>query len=57
MDHNGRSLTRPATPQAFRVAGGRYSFTPPVEAVEEVVLPTRLREEKVTVREMPAVRR
>jgi hypothetical protein len=55
MDRNGNpSLTRPATPQAFRM--GRYSFVPQA-APEEITLPTRLREDKVTVREMPAARR
>jgi len=41
MDRNGRpSLTRPDTPQAFKVAG-RYSFIPPKDE-EEVKVPARL---------------
>lgn len=58
MDSKGRpTLTRPATPQAFKLSNGRYSFVNPNDQTEAVELPNRLREEKITVREMFAVRR
>ena len=62
MNHNGRCLTRPATPQAFKVSKdsepllcGRYSFINPSEPVEEVsagaVTPLRAAKLPVRLRE------
>lgn len=58
MDRFGNaSLTRPATPKAFKVAGtGRYSFVTEQE-VETVEIPDRLRTENVPVRDMHATKR
>lgn len=51
MDRNGQThLTRPATPKAFRVSEGRYSFVPAnVEDGESIDLPMHLREERTNV--------
>jgi hypothetical protein len=57
-------LTRPATPRAILVTSGRYSFMSATDDCETIDLPARLREDKITSREhkvtvpdMPAMRR